>query len=1752
MKGPLVFGQEPIYTHNPGESKNLDYFTITSADAFNPQAKINRLVIAVDVAPNGEVFVLTFGDGIKKVGANGGLVNFIPNQSDRLSNALDFAINSDGKFFVATNESNRRFIRVYSPTGAYLSGETLGDGTYGTGPNQFKGPSGLTFDKDDNLFVADQYLGDADPPRPSAIKIYRKDAAGSYKNNLIQEFDNVQGTILNFPYRIAVNSQGQLYMSELGQTGDASVKIIEFDANFNPLSMSPGPSAQLGAPGSIVIDKFDNVFVADFGNEIDLPRILNATEDLDEFYAVFEIIINGIDNNVFKINVYNPDSTFNSIISSQIDFPIDLAISPCGTLYVNNAIFDGRVRSIFGFTVPDFTLDFDLEAYDRSAGYDTEDPVVLNCSNDLNVELTNGRFTVDDYRNLQSFSDNCDDDLEIIQSPPAGTSISQTTTVSITAKDDSGNESAACTFQLIITEEQQPPSFTCSAPGDLTLNIGADCSVNASDYSEYITNPENFQNGIRIEQEESVLGNIMTVTLTVFDGEEEVDTCTFEVTLLDVTAPEITSCDATSIEIELAAGESFTIQDYSSRISASDCDSNFTINQSPAEGAQITETTRVTLTATDGSGNESAACSFQVIITEEQQPPSFTCNAPVDLTLNIGADCSVNASDYSGYITNPENFQNGIRIEQEESVSGSIMTVTLTVFDGEEEVDTCTFEVTLLDVTAPEITSCDATSIEIELAAGESFTIQDYSSRISASDCDSNFTINQSPAEGAQITETTRVTLTATDGSGNESAACSFQVIITEEQQPPSFTCNAPVDLTLNIGADCSVNASDYSGYITNPENFQNGIRIEQEESVSGSIMTVTLTVFDGEEEVDTCTFEVTLLDVTAPEITSCDTTSIEIELAAGESFTIQDYSSRISASDCDSNFTINQSPAEGAQITETTTVTLTAIDGSGNGSNACSFEIIIIEEQQALQITNCPPSRTESLGNDCSFILPDYTNEAAANVEATFSQTPVAGTVITAATEVIIKAEANGETKECSFEVSLQDNIIPEISCPSDKTVNFDPAIGFTVLDYRGEAIASDNCSFEIVQDPPPGTVLFQSRWIFLTAIDASDNQIVCEFALNLTEGATPEISCKDVTIELDATGKANLDASSIFDGDFYDPSIRSFSLDKGSFDCSDIGVEVPVELTVEYMNGTTAQCTSKVTVVDNSDPVVNCVSTFTLYLNEEGYGILSPGILDRNSTDNCGIAEMKLNKTRFDNSDVGDQTIVLTVTDTSGNTETCETLLTVVPYGERTVTCAEEIDLPLDENGEATLKLTYTGNEENIEVVTSKTNFTCDDLGSEVVTATYIGEYSGSCEIQINILDNLPPQIDCVSSYTLRLNEQGTGTISEELLNLNYSDNCGVSRAIFSKTNFTTQDIGNNNITFTVNDSSGNESSCTINVMVIPFDYAGPDFECKDSFTLELNSNGQAFLSSSDVYTGEALGVVFELSKSMFTCSDIGSEEIEVSYSGSATGTCTLEVVVEDNLAPAISCVATLEVYLDQTGSATISPQDIDYGSTDNCSITSRTLSITTFSEADLGENTVTLTVIDASENISTCEATVIVKPQQGPAPVVCVESVVLELNSNGRVTLDPQQLFSGGPADLEYSVNRTQFTCLDLGEQNVVFTYSSESDSGSCEIPLLVIDPNNYCEEFIGGNGPFVILYPNPGNGEVSIKVSPGIILKRAEVFDAKGRFLLEKSFEENSAEDLYYRLNLTAFQSGVYTLMLYSQDKEYIRRAIIRND
>ncbi len=89
----------------------------------------------------------------------------------------------------------------------------------------------------------------------------------------------------------------------------------------------------------------------------------------------------------------------------------------------------------------------------------------------------------------------------------------------------------------------------------------------------------------------------------------------------------------------------------------------------------------------------------------------------------------------------------------------------------------------------------------------------------------------------------------------------------------------------------------------------------------------------------------------------------------------------------------------------------------------------------------------------------------------------------------------------------------------------------------------------------------------------------------------------------------------------------------------------------------------------------------------------------------------------------------------------------------------------------------------------------------------------------------------------------------------------------------------------------------------------------------------------------------------------------------------TCIFTVTVNDTEDPVVACVsATLP--LDASGNASIVAADILSGApTDNCSVASVTLSRSSFTCADLGSVTVTVTVTDASGNVSTCDAVVTV---------------------------------------------------------------------------------------------------------------------------------------------------------------------------------
>jgi gliding motility-associated-like protein len=103
-------------------------------------------------------------------------------------------------------------------------------------------------------------------------------------------------------------------------------------------------------------------------------------------------------------------------------------------------------------------------------------------------------------------------------------------------------------------------------------------------------------------------------------------------------------------------------------------------------------------------------------------------------------------------------------------------------------------------------------------------------------------------------------------------------------------------------------------------------------------------------------------------------------------------------------------------------------------------------------------------------------------------------------------------------------------------------------------------------------------------------------------------------------------------------------------------------IAYTVTDALGLSATCSFTVTVVDNVDPVAICQDiTLTLDLIT-GIATLTPSDIDNGSYDNCGIDSLWISREVFDCTDLGENTVTLTVTDFAGNEDSCTATITVV----------------------------------------------------------------------------------------------------------------------------------------------------------------------------------------------------------------------------------------------------------------------------------------------------------------------------------------------------------------------------------------------------------------------------------------------------------------------------------------------------------
>ncbi len=141
------------------------------------------------------------------------------------------------------------------------------------------------------------------------------------------------------------------------------------------------------------------------------------------------------------------------------------------------------------------------------------------------------------------------------------------------------------------------------------------------------------------------------------------------------------------------------------------------------------------------------------------------------------------------------------------------------------------------------------------------------------------------------------------------------------------------------------------------------------------------------------------------------------------------------------------------------------------------------------------------------------------------------------------------------------------------------------------------------------------------------------------------------------------------------------------------------------------------------------------------------------------------------------------------------------------------------------------------------------------------------------------------------------------------------------------------------------------------------------------------------------------------------------------SSAGACAGIVVHPDPVAPNPVC-QNISVYLNAAGTATITAADVNGGSTDNCGVDSLYVDKTVFTCADVGTDTVTLTVFDAAGNFSSCNA--IVTIEDTISPVISCPGDFTTSNDPGQCgatvtyTVSATDNCGTGGIETEYIVN------------------------------------------------------------------------------------------------------------------------------------
>lgn len=691
-----------------------------------------------------------------------------------------------------------------------------------------------------------------------------------------------------------------------------------------------------------------------------------------------------------------------------------------------------------------------------------------------------------------------------------------TTTVTYTADDGAGN-TATCSFNITINDTQNPTISACPSNQAVSNTVGSCGAIvtwtapTPNDNCPGVTMTSSHNSGDFFP-----IGST-TVTYTATDAAGNSVTCSFVVSVADNENPIISGCP-TSIPVNNDAGDCGAIVSWTIPTVTDNCPGvTMTSTHTPGTSFPIGSTT-VNYTATDAYGN-SSVCSFVVTVTDAENPTFAGCPTTINQNTDPGSCTALvnwtvpTASDNCSGLTTSSSHSPGANFPI------GTTTVTYTATDAAGNTAICTFNVVISDVENPLIIGCPG-PISATNASGNCSAIVTWTPPNATDNC-AGLTVTSTHNPGATFpVGVTTVTYTATDGVGNTST-CSFVVTVSDTESPIFAGCPS------NINANNTTGNCDATVTWTAPTSSDNcSIASSSSTHNPGDVFpigatTVTYTATDAAGNSNTCSFVVTVTDTEAPTFTGCPS-NIVASNNPGNCDASVSWAAPLASDNCAGvTITSSHNPGDLFPI-GTTTVIYTATDGSGL-SASCSFTVTVDDSESPI-ISGCPGNDTIPAGQFCFAIIPNYVNAISYsdNCSAGLSvvQNPLAGTLANANTPITITVtDGSGNTAICSFDLILEDQTAPTISCPLNQTATITTGCSYVVVDYTSSASVSDNCdsSPTVSQSPAAGTTVSGVQTITLTATDATGNFSNCTFTVTPIDTESPVIACPSDIVTCD-----------------------------------------------------------------------------------------------------------------------------------------------------------------------------------------------------------------------------------------------------------------------------------------------------------------------------------------------------------------------------------------------------------------------------------------------------------------------------------------------------------------------------------------------------------------------------------------------------------------------------------------------------------